>query len=252
MNKIREALDRIERWSRWTELSEKGIESVVLFDILRDGLDYDENTAVSQCPAGTKAHVTGRADVVIKRNQQDSKTWIVLELKKPEASLATTRTLTAALRQAGKYVISYGARYGLVANHKDWIFFQTQRKAKNTKHVHQAQVLLWLKPGTARTKELKRLHSKTLEACLARCRHGTVPEFLDMLTWLNQIGEKKFDEIADTTSGRELPQAVQRQLRAALNRGDARVLAKIVTRRRLFDDCIGWKHEPIPFEAKVL
>lgn len=251
MKKIREALDRIEHWSRWPELSEKGLESVVLFDILRGGLDYDESTAVSQCLAGDKARITGRADVVLKPNQRDSTSWIVFELKKPKASLTIPRTLRAAVRQAGRYVVSYGAMYGLVGNHKDWIFFQTRPKGNNTRNVHQAQILLWLKPGTARTKPLKRLHSKTLEACLARCRQGTVRGFLDMLARLNQIGDKKFDELANNTSARELPQAVQRQLGAAINDRDASVLAKIVTRPSLFHDCIGWKQELIPFQARL-
>jgi hypothetical protein len=252
MRRIVDALKRIERWSNWKGLSEKAFETILLLDIFSDVLDFDESTAITQCPTGKNARVKGKVDLVLKPVQKDPSSWVVIELKKPQVNLEVPETRKRALSQAGKYVVSYGASYGIVTNYRDWIFFIVNPKAANTRHIHVARILLWLKTGTKKGAKKKPAQLTILQKCLGRFKKGTIRAFFETLVRLNDIGEDRFNEILDSSTGNELPHAILGEIGKDVNAGEEQVINHLIKKLSSFYDSIGWKHASVTFKVKLI
>jgi predicted type IV restriction endonuclease len=226
---IQDTLSRMEYWcATGNDLREKPLEALILLDLLRGALGYSTDTAISQVQSGEGR--PGVADIALRINQQRRQQWIIIEIKRPKQKLGDS-----AIQQAGKYLVSLGAKRGIVTNGNTWFFIRVKLRPRATR-LYNAEVLFRLELGETRTSQ-----RKLLQAVLKRCSKHTIHGFFEMIEKLYEFGPQGIAAKMAVTPRRNLVQGIFDQIESNnkyhVNSQDAAILKMSYRQPSLFEKC---------------
>jgi predicted type IV restriction endonuclease len=156
---IQETLVRLERWCDISsELREKPLEALLLLDLFRECLGYNQKNAKSQVDVRGDSHRPGIADIALMVNRKRRAQWVIVEIKAPKFTIKDN-----AITQAARYAASNKAVRAIVTNGTSWYFIRVRPKSE-TNRMTLADVLFHLETGRSRPKQ-----RKILEMVLKRC-----------------------------------------------------------------------------------
>jgi len=232
-SKIKQAFDRIESMRGYDDFDEKRLEFILLFDIFRQGLNYSDKTAISQERSGAKLKKTGYVDILLKPLIGNKDSWICVEIKSTTFNFNQKNNLQGAFRQIGKYIVSYGARYGILTNSKRWYFLEAVGQTKVSKNQFYVRSILQFNIQDKLKKEQKRKYYRYLEKALRRCRKETVSSFFKALSEFQKILRQNNGEIKASYAPTKLFAPISEKYPSRLNRGDENFLRGIIKDQKL-------------------
>lgn len=204
------SLARIKKFGdEKTPFSEAALEAVLLIDLFRDELGYDEETSPRQ-----KSHTSedGKEipDITLKLVASEGSVSenVFVEIKKYNAFRGKSTGCIKAIRQAAQYATTQGAKYGIVTDGVRWTYFVVTESAKPHKTKTPRQVArkvaefdLSTNPETMNPANPKSAQLGKL--LLQRTRRN---KLLTLFSVLSRLNEKVTpDHLAELRSLRSIP-----------------------------------------------
>jgi len=179
LKSIRDVLERMEKnwFAEKPPFSEKVIEAVLLTELFRGSLGFDERSAKHSQPVARGKK--GEVDILLRLPQR---MFVIVEVKRPE-ELLNDRGRRVASKQAARYVRDMGQEYGVVTDGFCWFYFRV---------VHSNQ---FYKVHPLIRFDI-RSHKQIALRMLERSHRRTLERFLEVLTAIQcHMTRKMFNDL---------------------------------------------------------